>query len=282
MQKLNQWRSWIMLIVVAVVVTAGNRLSIFSASEDAEGLAKLLLNDGLGFIGIVVALSAAAVAGYITDKLFKKPAIRKYIMGSKYIEGHWLLVTVPSQHDDNESILLQPGIAYMSYEHVSQEFRVETTRLSKTVNVCVTQSEVAHVRTSGPKIRYLNYFKLSGEQYEHRYGFSSGDFSSGHSMAKFPHFFEADISVQNEGVTRRQFAIRIADKTVTENYKKYGEAWTSKFLEQYQIIEKSSSPKERQVALGRLLGTHELSGEEIEYAEKIMHQQEEVVMEKAS
>lgn len=242
MQKLNRFQTWFMLITAVIIMTISNEVSFEGNNPEdnnPQGMAIFQI-----LLPIVLSLTGAAIAEKLSQYLFKYMWVRKTIMGSKFVEGHWILKTTPHKDEqDNSSPLLYPAVAHMSYDHTSQEFRVETTRISHDGKRFTTLSEVAHVRTTGPTIRYLNFFKLSGPHYDPRYGFSSGKFIQKHQYAKMPINFDADISVQEEGNMRRQFGRRISDREAGKFYKKFGHDWVEEYLKKLASCEyKSDDP----------------------------------------
>lgn len=244
MHRLNKFQTWLMVAVVVIILSYGmDSLRNIDVTGD-QYLDKFLL--------VLFSFLAASLAGNFATILFRFSYIRSVIMGSKYVEGHWLILTAPSKSDKETSPLLKPGILYLSYDRSCQEIRVQTTRLGDNGNIYTTQSEVAHIRVSGPKIRYLNYFKLSGSTYESQNGFSAGEFATIHGFLQRPITFEADISTQNENVTRRQFGMKISSNVVRKYYKQFGTNWIKYLLYELREVETDKTPEEREIIIQKL------------------------------
>lgn len=201
------------------------------------------LNDTNNFyyysIAVLFSLSSSLISEKIANKFIKYTWVRKLILGSKYVEGYWFLKTYPVKEDPG-SPLLNNGILYMSYDDDSNEFSVSTTRIKDGVQKFHTLSDVAHIRTSTPHIAYLNFFRLIGLEDNKINGFSSGFFPKSNTFFKIPTSFEAELSVQNEGITRKQFASRIPVEVVKSFCAKYGTLWEELYL---KIIDEAYQKK---------------------------------------
>ena len=250
MQRLDRFQRWVMLTAAILVITVAYKLwPVSAAGPSGQPNSQ---TPYLPIIAIVLSVTAAVIAQLVTDLLFKSLLVRRAIMGRKHVEGHWLLLTNSTDADD-VSPLLRPAIAYMSYDTSSQEFRVVSTRLNEKLESYETASEVAHLRTSGPKIRYLNFFKLGADCHTNCYGFSAGEFPPTSAFGSAPNKLSANISVESDGKTRKQSANRIDDSICEQWFKKYGESWLSMYLREVDSSLSVENESDRINALHRLV-----------------------------
>lgn len=183
---------------------------------------------GLSFWGLPQYLIAGltlvlggSLAAVVSHALLSLRRVRRYMMGSAYIEGYWYLVT---SHQAG-SPLDPDGILFIRHEPVSGETQVVTTRLDTTGAEYASLSEIAHVRTSGSEIRYLNYFSLACPGMQAATGLSSGRFITSDDLLPYPNRLEAQINLSGEGTVRRQSADRICDRRVAQLKQLHGKKW---------------------------------------------------------
>lgn len=282
MDKLDRLRLWLMLTTAIVVVVLSHK--IISITKPTT---ELYYYAG----AVILSLSAAIIAEKIVNLIFRVIWIRKGILGSKYVEGYWLLKTYPAENDPG-SPLLRLGILCISYDDESKEFSVATTRMEDSVQACRTVSKVAHIRTNTPHIAYLNFFRLSSLKHDKLDGFSSGVLPKSSVHGKCPTSFEAHVSVQNEGITRRQFASRIPDRAVTSLSNRYGVLWEEHYLNVVEDACQSKTGEQVDIVLGKLgLNGDPRSNEHIEFlkshitgvrSSKNEYQESETELEKTS
>ncbi|SPF81348.1 hypothetical protein [Pseudoprimorskyibacter insulae] len=184
----------------------------------------------LEVFSITIAILGGALVRFVSMYLLRKYRVRKFVMGAKHVEGHWLLHTRPGEHIGSDNSLFYPGVALIKYSIDNQETVVVTTRLTESLGTFRTISEVAHLRTSGPIVRYLNFFDFNGENYQGKRGFSNGKFVPTDFFRAAPRYLEASISTEGSGETFRQEGIRIPDGKAKRFELKYGDEWVKKYL----------------------------------------------------
>lgn len=183
-------------------------------------------------IGLVFATAGASLAHLVANYALKQYKIRRWIMGRKHIEGHWQLITEPTSEEDEDSPLLHPGVVNIGFDPMSFEYTVRTARLNQNDKEYWTISEVAHIRTTGPNIRYLNFFNTYDKDFKSCNGFSSGVFISSDRFHKIPNRLEAAISVEMDCFTRNQHGKRIPDREVDRRKKDNQENWILDYLKE--------------------------------------------------
>lgn len=210
MRKIYRWHTFIVTTTALVFLALSYKLDL--------GKYVIGIPHPYEIIGLVLAIGGATIANTFSYLIFNIYGVRKWIMGCKHVEGHWEIHTV-SEDKEKSSPLLNPGIAYMQFDVKSHEFCVKTTRLGADGISYETISEVAHIRTSGPDVRYLNFFKITAPIHISSFGFSSGKFICTNHFAKIPNRIEASMNAENQLETQRQYADRIPDTTVKKLYK---------------------------------------------------------------
>ena len=182
-----------------------------------------VLNEGFS---LVLSLLGAGFARLVTNYFFGFEFVRGLIMRSKNVEGYWLLIT-EKFNDDPGGVVLLPGIARISYDNSTGEFKVRTVRYKEDNTKSIVASKVAHIRISGNETQYLNFFFI---EEENKNGFSSGNLRNTHNSWRGADFFDADISIQNESHTRRQFGERIQNSEIKKYKKEMKEEWMRVYL----------------------------------------------------
>lgn len=182
------------------------------------------------YAGIAIALFVFAFgskfAEFLVRVLLKSSRVRKLIAGNTHIEGYWLLRT--DNPNGAESSLTQPAIACMQYDPSTNDMKVETIRYTHDGQKYLTISTMAHVRSNGLTIQYLNCFRLTYPGPEDRIGLSFGKFS--HEGEGVPVSLEAHIAVAGEGASRRQIAERLDEDIVRKYKREHGREWTRQLL----------------------------------------------------
>ncbi|MEM7288869.1 MAG: hypothetical protein AAF412_00645 [Pseudomonadota bacterium] len=269
MTAFYRFQNWTMVITVIFLITISSNLDFgdkFVIQVDSSsGVWQVDLS---WIFGVIIAVAGAGMAELATNKAANNTSYRKWLNGGRSVEGHWYLRTFKNEDEgEKDSSLLQDGIAHIFYDHASKEFAVETTRLDHENNSYVTTSEAASIRTSGPKIRYLNFFRLRGprfvgsDEYTSISGFSSGVFIRSHERSSHPVILEADISVEREPITRRQQGQRIPDGTCKLMFEVFGDQWLRNYLLRMKDFN-HSQPEKNTDAMNLLLQHQKLSNNE--------------------
>lgn len=218
----------VVAIAVTICVTASFRISsvAFPNVPDYLSLLASTIVGGLAFL-----ISRSIASWFIEFR-----AVRRFFLGKKYVEGHWLIITRPPE-DLSLVPLLQPGVLFLSFQTHLAEFVVRTTRLTEDGEEFITPSEVVNVRTAGQSTKYLNFFEFRNPNGPKLYGYASGLFSDQSSKNKFHSQLEAETWLQTEQQVLKQYARRIPDKVVDKYHLRHGDNWVRAFLLDCQDFE---------------------------------------------
>ncbi|WP_375588726.1 hypothetical protein ABWH89_16710 [Hoeflea alexandrii] len=220
MQNISEFRNWLVFSITFFMVALSYEFRLGNILLPTFPLAGIL-------VASLVFAFGSRVSDYIVGFLLKSWTVRRMIAGRSFIEGYWHLKT--AQPEGSKSALTQTGIACMQYDPSANDFKVETVRFDDKGDKYVTISEIAHVRSRGQTIRYLNCFRLTYPGPEDKIGLSFGQFAFEGEL--IPRSLEAHIAVAGEGISRRQSAERIPEDIVRLYKSKSSTNWMHDFIE---------------------------------------------------
>jgi len=176
----------------------------------------------------MAAIFGTASAKFIVERLFQLQAIRKVVMGSSWIEGYWLIKTTSVENDNSPLVL--PGVLFLEVNPGSGALKAVTTRYALEEGEFIVNSQVAHVQSDTENIQYLNYFKIGYPGSGVRYGMAFGEFSRNNNFTTSPNVLEGKITLEGDGIVRRQIAKRIDDEIVEELKNLHGHDWIKEVI----------------------------------------------------
>ncbi|TCW38333.1 hypothetical protein [Marichromatium gracile] len=219
MDRIYQTRLWVTAALAAFFVGLSYELKSFAPSLSAFPSI---------FLAAIAFLFGSGLAQFVVKVLIDSKRVRRFLLGSAWIEGYWFVETKKVDGEGNP--LKYPGILYLDYKASKGMLKAVTTRFDADDKEYTVVSQVAHARTDDDFIQYLNYFKLTSAGQGERHGLAFGEFVNNSDFTSFPTKMLGKISLEGEDQIKEQTARRISDKKARELYEQYGDNWMKEVL----------------------------------------------------
>lgn len=219
MDRIFKTRLWITATFAALFV---------GLSYELKSLVPILSPIPSILLAIIAFLLGSGLAIFLSTLLINNKNIRKLLLGSSWVEGHWFIETKNANSKDNP--LGNPGVLFLDYKVSKNVLKAVTTRIDSNSNEYTVVSQVAYLRTDDDFVQYLNYFKLTSDGKGERYGLAYGEFVTNSDFNSIPSKMLGKISLEGEGEIKEQIARRIPDFKAKELYEIYGDNWIIEVL----------------------------------------------------
>jgi len=178
-------------------------------------------------VAVFPALSTVIVGAVFTF-LEASPRGRRLLSGGSWIEGYWLITTLPAEAETNP---VSPGLMYVSYRGADAHLSVVVYRIH-VVNgqplLKASESTLATMRESDHQ--FVNVCMQRYEQNEDK-ALGVGTFM-GDGSKRYPTRYEGWMIRLTEGVYRIQVAERLSDDVVADNQRRFGRDWIARTIQQ--------------------------------------------------
>ena len=206
---------------------------LVSLSYELDSVKNLKLGIPSYITAVIAFLLGSTTAKIVVDWVLGLRWMRRKIIGSKCIEGYWLIRT--ANPDDKSSPFGFPGILFVEYKIKEGELKAVTTRVDSAGHLFVVNSEIAFVREEGVNVRYLNYFRITYPGPGVEYGMAFAEFSNNDHFESAPNILQGTIALEKEGKIRRQSARRITKATIKKFRRSHKKEWMKGLLQSVEV-----------------------------------------------
>ena len=233
MTKISKIKYGVSILLASLLVALSYELKKMNIS--VFGIPSFLL-------AVISFIAGVGLAQLITRIILENWKVRRWLMGPLWIEGYWLVQT--EENNDTDSPVAHPAILFLEYNVGSDQLKAVVTRYNNK-KISIGSSDLAFLREDANNIQYLNYFTISYDDTNGRYGMAVSEFNKNNNYSKYSNVLSGRITLEGDGLVRRQTGQRLDQEVVDNLVNKYGEEqWMRELLLSKDIDEIVSISKE--------------------------------------
>jgi hypothetical protein len=217
--RASDLKAWTSALFASLATAVG--AEVVSARPDLALWIKILI------VAVFPALSTVIV-GAVFAFLQSSTRGRRLLSGGSWIEGYWLITTLPAEPEDSPML---PGLMYVSYTGADAHLSVVVYRVHMADGqplLKASESTLATMRESDH--HFVNVCMQRSEQNEDK-ALGVGTFLRDGSQ-RYPTRYEGWMIRLTEGVYRIQVAERLSDDVVSDNQRRFGRDWIAATIQQ--------------------------------------------------
>ncbi|MEM7701330.1 MAG: hypothetical protein AAF251_05280 [Pseudomonadota bacterium] len=240
MNKLERYRKFFTFLLASISIPAtyyGRMLLTGQGMSGSEGAIAFTPSDKEFWTFIISSfffLVSVSPAGWLVDKVFEYQAVRRFLLGKRFVEGYWSVDSTKvkgAPADGAAKIFQRPAVLFIEYCTDDKKLTFTTTRYNEWGEKVVTQAIAARIEDAATSLMYLNFFALPLTGNGEAYGFARGRFSKSDGRSKHYDHLETVLSLQSPPTVGTQNINRIKDCDVEALQHQHRDDWIWEFLE---------------------------------------------------